>query len=520
MAIPMYIMPVSIFASTDDLVAVTEALNSLPALAGQVLLIPCDDPQADTIPRSAFTLLIQHQQIESVLDWHNELPPLVYPTVPFTAAHLAGLIYAKLGDHDTTHSYEGKESGIPELAEQQVMLQEQWIFDHIPSAPTLNDWRNWHNYAVVLHYGQFDLQTPDAIDVEAAYKKALELAPTDEAYWFTTKQLATLLADGERATEAEQYLRKCLEMPGHPAARASIQALLCSTLLDQLVVPYDPVLLEELKHRLWENLTYFELAGRRMDEALLLLDAAHIANISNSFSESLGYLTRAIKILEEEDQPELAAQAQLKKGLLLFTWAQQDQPQFYRGALDALLAALRVFKRETEPGIFADIHHYLGIIYSEIPDEVKKKSVWAAVSVSSFQEAQQYYNKVDSPYEFGMICHHFGNAYTRYPAAVHSDNFEKALAWYREALDVRPASLYPIERSHTLSNYLAASWEAGNPEDGFHEARYQDMVAKATELLQITSDANLQQEARQHLETLNKLREQELQRIATPSSDN
>lgn len=502
-------MTLAVFVTTDDLIAVTNAIDSVPQLAGHIPIHPCTDPNDPSIPRSGLTIVVHNQEINPILDWYNQLPPIVYPALPLTAENLGGLIYAKLGDQDGIDLFWEDQPEWYDTANAQRMLQEQWIMDELPPQPHEKEtWTYWHNYAVILHYGQFKTEVPDARDVETAYRHALALAPDTESRWFTAKQLATLLADGQRTAESESLLRACLSEAGHPAARASIQAILCSTLLDQLVVPYDPVLLEDLKQRLWENLTYFEQAGRRMDEAQLLLDAAHVANISNSFAESLGYLSRAIKILDEEDQPELSAQANLRKGMLLFTWAQQDQPQFYRGALDALLAALRVFKRDTEPAIFADIHHYLGIIYSEIPDEVKKKSVWAAVSVSSFQEALDFYNKVDYPYEFGMICHHFGNAYTRYPAALHSDNYEKALTWYREALDVRTAELYPIERCHTLSNYLAASWLAGNPADGFHLARYNDMVAKATELLEITSDPTLQAEAQQQLMDLQTLYDQ------------
>lgn len=80
---------------------------------------------------------------------------------------------------------------------------------------------------------------------------------------------------------------------------------------------------------------------------------------------------------------------------------------------------------------------------------------------------------------------------------------------YTDALeDVRTAELYPIERCHTLSNYLAASWLAGNPADGFHLARYNDMVAKAIELLEITSDPTLQAEAQQQLLDLQTLYDQ------------
>ena len=178
--------------------------------------------------------------------------------------------------------------------------------------------------------------------------------------------------------------------------------------------------------------------------------------------------------------------------------------------MEAYHEALQVFKKDEAPEVFADIHHQLGVIYAELPDENKKRSIWAALSATSFNEALQYYNKVDFPFEFGMICNNFANAYAKYPEGGKTDNYEKALNYYDEALSVRPAMNYPTERAVTLLNYLEASWKAGNPDKGFNFERYNDMVAKANEIKTLTNDEQLIKETDRHLMLLDELEKESI----------
>ena len=208
----------------------------------------------------------------------------------------------------------------------------------------------------------------------------------------------------------------------------------------------------------------------------------------------------------------MIANAQVVRGRLFYDWAQSGNPQFYRNALEAYQQALYIFKKEDSPEVFADIHHQLGVIYAELPDENKKRSIWAALSVTSFNEALDYYNKVDFPYRFGMICNNYANAYTKFPQGGKTDNFEKALNFYEEALSVRHALLYPAERAITLLNYLEASWKAANPGHEFNKERYDDMVAKANEIKTLTNDPQLVIEIDRHLALLEKLEKELLQK--------
>jgi hypothetical protein len=370
----------------------------------------------------------------------------------------------------------------------------------------MEDFTSLHNRAIIFQYGAWQ-EVKSFSETAAVYLKALECTTNAERKAFTVKHFAAFLTDTNQYQQAEQLIEIYLSTAISADASNELKTVLCNIWLKQLTVPYDQVLLEKLKATLWDCLQYYEANHRSTETALLLIDASQLANISNSFAESLGYINKAIAILQAENLTALMGSALLRKGMLLYTWAQNGQPQFYRTALQVLQEALIIFDRENAPDIFADIHHHLGVIYSEIQDEVKKRGLWAAVSVASFTEALNFYNKVDYPYEFAMICHHFGNAYTKYPAALHSDNFDKALAWYREALDIRTAAHYPIERCNTLCNYLEASWLTGNAGENFNADRYDEMWAMANELLLLTNDDGLKAEAVQHMEQLKKLKE-------------
>jgi tetratricopeptide (TPR) repeat protein len=285
-----------------------------------------------------------------------------------------------------------------------------------------------------------------------------------------------------------------------------LKAVLCGVWMKNLVVPYDTALLDTLKNTLWEVLQHYQKQGRTLEEALLLVDAAQVANYAESFAESLGYLNRALSILREADMPELLAQAQYRKGILLYTWAKKDNPQFFRGALEAFQEALKVFSRQEAPDVFADIQQYLGVIYAEIPDEVRKKSIWAGVSAASFQQALDYYTKEEHPYEYAMVCNNYASALTKYPEAIHSDNLEKALFYFNEALAIRTAAVWPLERAVTLLNFVETSWFLNLEGQGSNHTLFEQMVQMAEEAQTLTNDPAIRAEAAAQLKKLAELR--------------
>jgi tetratricopeptide (TPR) repeat protein len=484
--------------STESKQALMAAIDQEYRLGELVVIQDAVTPDTDMVISGSITVLP---------GWKNEQPPVLFPPVAFSPTVCIGLIYALLGNMEKASEL---------LADYPLLLEATNLLFCIQQAQPLSqmetdaladlDYYASHNRAISFHYGA--AQQPIGFEQLAQlYNAALQKAGNDNNKAFTAKHYAVLLTDAGLLQQAETLLEATSVLPLEASAANDIKNALCHVWMQQLTIPYDTALLEKLKTNLWECLQYYEANQQAVEAGLVLTDAAHIATIGNSFSEALGYCTRAIAIFENAELTELAAQAQLRKAALLQTWAQHGNPQFYRSSMQAYLAALQVFTREAAPAAFADIQHQLGKVYAEIPDEIKKKGVWAAVSVSSFTEALNFYNKVDYPYEFAMICHSFGNAYTKYPAALHSDNFDKALAWYREALDVRTPELYPLERVLTLSNYLEASWYVGNKTE-FDEDRYNDMVAKATEICSLSNDEAICAAAREHLRQLSQLKQE------------
>lgn len=476
----------------DELVEVCDLLKNKPAF-------------------HAFHLIVKPQKgIFQTIDWQNALPPYILPEeIPFSQENLLGLVYAKLGNWERVqtlladnHALLHELSFIGRLKTGEVMDTSELHSDFQP----FEEYRFCHNAAIVHHYAADETRF-DAAKTAYFYQEAIKTALDDEHAAFSSKHYASFLADTGNLAEAERVLLQCLPSVLSDEGLLEIKTAQTQVWMKQLTVPYDPVLLEKLKQTLWDVLEQYRKHGREVDEALVLMDAAQIANYTESFAEALGYINRAIAIFQQAELAELYAQAHHRRAMLLYTWAKSGNPQFFKGALDSFKEAVKVFSRENTPDVFADIQQYLGIIYAEMPDEELKRSMWAAVSNSSFLASLAYYQKEKFPYEYAMVCNHYGNALTKYPAAIHSDNIEKALFYYNEALSVRLAVPYPFERAVTLLNYVEACWHVNLAGNGSNRALFEEMEAKTREALSLTNDPNIHEEAGQHLLKLEALRQ-------------
>lgn len=459
---------------------------------------------------SAHSILVKQDAIWPLPDWHNLEPPYLLPEeIPFTAETLLGLIFAKLGNYEKTHEYLARPfSGFYRELDIINRLQQGIPVDQSALAAAytpFDEYRIMHNQAIVHHYSE-QLEQEHINKAKYYYLEALQAAPTDEYRAFTARHFALLLTDTNETADAARVLEAMLQGSISEEAVAELNYTLCQNWLQAVQVPYDQALLDKLKSRLWRVLETYQKQDRPLAEAMVLTDAGIIANYEESWSESLGYFNQAIAIFEAQGQEALAANAHYRKGTLLYTWAKNGNPQFYRNAAESYQQAARVFTEQNAPEVYAEIQHHLGIIYAEIPDEVKKKGIWAAVSSSAFQEALRIYRPEEYPYNYAAVCNHYGNALTKYPVAKLADNYEKALYYYEEALRIRSAEDFPLERSLTLLNYLEAQWFLGMPEDRFEADRYYEMVRKAEEVLELTNDTELRETAKGHLKKLQQLK--------------
>ncbi len=498
---------VNLFTTADLIPEIQEMINAEPRLNELVSVL--DLLENKPVPCGYHLLVRQKTGIAQPVDWYNVLPPYLLPeSIEFTRDHLLGLVFLKLGNMEKAHDY---------LHTNGVLWNDATIIhclqNSIPVNPSgltsdfgpFDEYRLCHNSAILHHYAASETDfNPDK--TRYFYREALNSAPNGEYYAFTARQYAVFLTDMGDLLQAEHLLEDAIKTVLSDDGIPELKAALCGVWLKKLVVPYDQALLANLKNTLWEVLQHYQQQGRTVEEAMLLVDAAQVANYSGSFAESLGYINRAVEMLRREELPELLAQAHYRRGILLYTWAQNGNPQFFKGALDSFQEALKVFTRDETPDVFADIHQYLGVIYAEIPDEVKKKSIWAGISSSSFQQALQFYNKNNYPYEYAMVCNNYANALTKYPEAVHSDNMEKALFYYAEALTVRTPEDWPLERAVTLLNYVETCWFLNLAENGSNHALLEEMIAKTEEARLLSDDPAIVQGVQSQLAKLEELR--------------
>ncbi len=492
---------------TDDLPAVQAAIAREFRLDELLRVIPRTGRAPD-----ADVLLVTNDAIDLWPDWSGSLPPVLLPRpLSATSDALLAVIFSRLDNWEKAYQYARLNRPLADALDLTNRLQ-LGVEVSVPALPhngtgTFETYQRWHNRAVALHYGNPDDSTADAL--EKAYAEALKTAPDAQHRAFTAKHYATLMLDTGQLTEASAVLEAAIGThdfgDSPPAWYYELLAVQSGVWLQQLTVPYDSDLLDRTKTVLWQVLQHYEAQEQPLQVGLLLVDAAQVANFQNSFAEALGYISRAIGIFRQEDVPELLANAQYRKGVLLYTWAQQGSPQFYRPAMEAYQEALKVFSQQNSPAVFAEIQHHLGVIYAEIPDEVKKKSIWAAVSSSSFQQALAYFTHEDFPYEYATICNHYANALTKYPLALRSDNYLKAIGYYRDALRVRTAEQYPYERALTILNYLEAGWHVGEDDLQNQRALLKDLVEKAAEVRQLVTEEGLIQEAETHIQRLQEL---------------
>ncbi len=463
---------------------------------------------SETVSAVKPALVIRNGVIAFPPDFSDLTPPYLLPEVDFDEDAFFAAVFVRLGNIERAVEFlpEGSRffmhcMALGSLLSGSFLEAEILSFAADPHSYGLRGdaYSAVHNAAVLLHYNQ-----GNAEDVLTYYERALELAPDENMRLFSSKHFAIYLLDQGRLVKAEAVLRAVKEKELSDIALHELRGALADVLLKKLSVPYDEFVLGELRSLLRDVLNYENRHGRKIKEGLRLMDASYAALVAKSYSEALGYLNKAAGIFDAENSVVFYGEAMRRKGMLLYTWAQSGNPQFFKSAMESFQSALEIFTEEEAPSVFADIHHHLGIVYTDLPVEENKKGLMAGLAVSSFQKALAFFRKETHPYEYAAVCTHFGNALCKFPPSLHSDNFAKALHYYSEALKIRGPQ-FPVERALTLLNYLEASWNVREKKNGFHEKRFRDMRDKALEILQLTEDETIRAEAQKHLDALAKL---------------
>lgn len=489
---------ISIYATTELIPQVENCIRKKDRLEELVSVV---DMMQEKPPQSWYTIVVNADGIVNMVDWSNVSPPYQLPSsVPYTEDNLLIMIAARLQNMDWLN-----ELSIDASLRKEVVnlycLQNGMPVD----LSQKDDWISICNNACLMHYGNLGREVT-AGELDKIYQSSIDLAEGYEQKAFSVVQYASFLLDMHKTPEAIEQLLPIVEDERiTDGARHRAKVLLNQAWQSELTVPYDEQLLLTIQANLNDCVVYYANQKWHLDEALLLIDGAHLASIKGRFTESQRFITRAIALLKEEGLDDMAADAELRKANLLYTWAQAGNPQFYGIALKEYQRCLKVYTKENAPDIYADIQHHMAILYVEMPKDEKKAGIWAGVANTAFQEALTFYTKDQYPYQYAMICNNFGNAVSKFPVTANTDNYAKAINLYTEALDVRDKSM-PYERAITLLNYLEASWYTWEEDNGINQERYDDMLAKAKEVLELVDDEDMVREAKNNLTQLKELK--------------
>jgi len=475
---------------------------------GLAKLLTLTDNNEDTAHAS---LKVSDGYVYVRLNWQKGIPPvLVIDALPYNEHNLLGLIFLQLGAYEKAAIYLGDFGSIRDAL--QLALQMQYgnlSYELVKEKEAYSEFERYshlHNRAVCMHY-QGHQQEYTLEYVIKTYGEALAVAPTDGHYAFTTRQLADLYLDMGYLAQAEESVRQAWQRHLSEPAHHALQAQLIQVLIRKIKPEHQKLQLAEITVLLKETLDYYQHNQQPLELGMLSMDAAWVAQLRDHFSEGLACINQAIKLFEQEGVPELQGDAWIRKGTLLYAWAQKGQP-FHQQAIDSYRQALKIFSKDVAPYVHADIHHHLALIYTEMPNSKEKKAMLNALATSSYQEALKFFNKEQFAYEYGCVCNNFGNALVKFPDSAFQNTTEKAIFYFEESLSVRQGSHYPYERASTLLNLLEAYWqlplEAGQREE--KQKRWRDMENMLREVkeLVVDKDSVLRQQAEEHRTALEK----------------
>tara|TARA_R110000744_G_scaffold9421_4_gene30161 strand:+ start:13642 stop:15072 length:1431 start_codon:yes stop_codon:yes gene_type:complete len=449
------------------------------------------------------TLVVDSDKIIIPLDWYDLEPPYIFPNTPFTKENLLALVFYKIGNHQKAFEFVNEDSALyyhlliaTHLQFGYEISEDMVVFSHKSSS---------HNLAILHHYGMLQ-NSVGLINIKAFYKEAIKRSENDEVKVFTTKHFLNLLLDVGELETAKKLAREQASIAISDDAKNAMNTHLAGILMAQLQVPYNQQGLDSVHELQLQSIAHFEAKGQKIQAGMLLVDAAEVANFKEDFIASKELINRAIQYFKQEDIPEFLGEAGFKKAILLYTWSKNGSPQYYKAAINAFQDVLKVFKRDTHPQKFADVHHNLALIYSEIPVSAEEKPMWTAFCASSFKEVLAFYNREEYPYENAMASHNYATALMHFPPAKIHDNLEKAAGLFENALEVRTAGKYPFERALTLMNQLELAWLTHNENSAEELKKYEEMKAKANEIKSLVTDVDLVSKADEHLEQLEKVK--------------
>ncbi len=489
----------TVLTRTDHIEEVQAAIDSVERLSELVTV----QSELDLLPPADKTLVVRNKEIMVPYEWFEREPPYVLPNLPYSKENLLAIVFYKIGNAQKAFEYLQGGDGLFHHLEIASHLQFSYSIDSDMLAFAKKT--SSHNYAIVNHFGALGDQADREKTIDA-YAKAIKEAPNEELKVYTAKYYSDLLIDLGRFEEALLLIQN---VEGLAISEMALNAMTVQKALAKFAaieLPFATGALDELNILFAASIEFYLRNKLDVNAAILMMKSAEVAGYRNRFAESKDLINKSISIFKREDLTEFLGQAGLQKATLLYNWSKNGQPQYYKAAINAFQDTLKVYKRDSHPEHFADIKHYLGVLYSEIPVTADEKGIWSAFAASSFKEALESFDKNQTPYEYAMVCHNYATALMSFPPAKLHDNLKKAEGLFDEALDVRTASKHPFERALSLMNKLELYWQMNNENKMDEAAQVSKMSAIAKEIKTLTSEKKILDKVDGHLLGIKKLK--------------
>ncbi len=489
---------ITILTTTNNYLQIETCINAIERLH-ELVVITTDE----VVNSSNKIIKVLDDVIIPTIDWNDTEPPYLFSTMPFTENNLLAMVFCKLGNHQKAFEFVAEQDEL----HQHLLIVANLQYGYAITTEQIQFLKNTstHNLAIVSNFGITNPIIGNKM-LQNIYEEAIKNGKTDAEKLFSIKHYVNFLIDNGFYSDAEILIRSVIQIAVSEEEKNALNHLLASSLMAQISMPHNKEKLAEIADLQQKSIIYYDTNDLKINAGLVLINASEIASFQEDFIKSKDLINKAILYFRDEDITEFLGEATLQKATLLYNWSKNGSPQYYKPAINTFQNALKVFKRDTHPQKFADIHHNLALIYSEIQVSEKEKPIWTAFCASSFKEALAFYNKDEFPYQYAMVSHNYATALMGFPEAKLHNNLDKAFAMFEDALTIRTATDYPFERALTLLNQLELYWLINNETNEDELKNYEEMLTKANEIKTLVDDKALLEKADEQLETLHKLK--------------
>ncbi len=168
-------------------------------------------------------------------------------------------------------------------------------------------------------------------------------------------------------------------------------------------------------------------------------------------TEAAQLYARAIALLGPEGLPVVRAELLYGRGIALQSVA-DGRSGVLKEAVRCYQQALRTFRRESHPELFAEAQSNLALAYLATPMVDAGDHLRLGIAVQALREALTVWQRETHPQQWASVTLNLANALQHLPSVHQEDNLAEAVGLYEELLTVRDPERDPAGCARVLAN--------------------------------------------------------------------